>query len=96
MLAPPPQSREVIRRTVDLVTTDVIVRDNTGAVRRRTSAKGDFEVFEDGVKQELVTFVLTHGGRVINDVGAPPPPVAGRDPAAAAAPGQRRRRAASS
>jgi VWFA-related protein len=70
----PPQSREVIRRSVDLVTTDVIVRDDKGQFVANLS-KGDFEVYEDGVKQELVTFVLTHGGRVINDVGAPPPPV---------------------
>ena len=74
VLAPPPQSREVIRRTVDLVTTDVIVRDDKGQFVANLG-KGDFEVYEDGVKQELVTFVLTHGGRVINDVGAPPPPV---------------------
>ena len=59
-------------------------------------AKEDFEVLEDGVKQELVTFVLTHGGRVLNDVGAPPPPVQEGHPAAAAAPDQRRGRAASS
>jgi VWFA-related protein len=74
VLAPPPQSREVIRRTVDLVNTDVIVRDDKGQFVANLN-KGDFEVYEDGVKQELVTFVLTHGGRVINDVGAPPPPV---------------------
>jgi VWFA-related protein len=71
ILAPPPQ---VIRSRVDLVTTDVIVRDDKGQFVANL-AKGDFEVYEDGVKQELVTFVLTHGGRVINDVGAPPPPV---------------------
>ena len=32
-------------------------------------------MLEDGVKQDLITFVLTHGGRVLNDVSAPPPPV---------------------
>jgi VWFA-related protein len=74
ILAPPQQSREVIRRSVDLVTTDVIVRDEKGQFVPNLS-KNDFEVLEDGVKQELVTFVLTHGGRVINDLGVPPPPV---------------------
>ena len=74
ILAPVPQSRDVIRRSVDLVTTDVIVRDDKGQFVANL-AKGDFDVLEDGVKQDLVTFVLTHGGRVINDVGAPPPPV---------------------
>ncbi len=34
--------------------------------------KDDFEVFEDGVKQEIVSFTLVHGGRVFN-VTAPPP-----------------------
>jgi VWFA-related protein len=71
ILTPPQQ---VIRSRVDLVTTDVIVRDEKGQFVANL-AKGDFEVYEDGVKQDLVTFVLTHGGRVINDIGAPPPPV---------------------
>jgi len=71
---PPQQSRDVIRRSVDLVTSDVIVRDDKGQFVANL-AKGDFEVYEDGVKQDLVTFVLTHGGRVINDIGLPPPPV---------------------
>lgn len=70
----PPQAREVIRRSVDLVTSDVIVRDDQGLFVSNL-AKNDFEVYEDGVKQDLVTFVLTHGGRVINDVSAPPPPL---------------------
>jgi len=74
ILAPSAQQREVIRRSVDLVTSDVIVRDPSGQFVA-TLGKGDFEVYEDGVKQELVTFVLTHGGRVLNDVGAPPAPV---------------------
>jgi len=68
------QPREVIRRSVDLVTSDVIVRDDQGQFIA-SLAKNDFEVYEDGVKQDLVTFVLTHGGRVINDVSAPPPPL---------------------
>jgi VWFA-related protein len=69
-----PQTREVIRRSVDLVTSDVIVRDDQGQFVS-SLAKNDFEVYEDGVKQDLVTFVLTHGGRIINDVSAPPPPL---------------------
>jgi len=67
-------SREVIRRSVDLITTDVIVRNNDGQFVADLS-KGDFDVLEDGVKQNLVTFVLTHGGRILNDTAAPPPPV---------------------
>jgi len=49
----------------------VIVRNNNGEFIPDLR-KSDFEVFEDGVKQEVVTFVLTHGGRVLN-VEAPPP-----------------------
>jgi VWFA-related protein len=75
VLAPTPQqSRETIRRSVDLVTSDVIVRDDQGQFVSNL-AKADFDVYEDGVKQDLVTFVLTHGGRVINDIAAPPPPL---------------------
>src|SRR5262245_39231066 len=75
VLTPPPQqTREVIRRSVDLVTSDVIVRDDQGLFVSSLS-KADFDVYEDGVKQDLVTFVLTHGGRVINDISAPPPPL---------------------
>jgi VWFA-related protein len=59
---------------VDLVTSDVIVRDDQGQFVSSLS-KNDFDVYEDGVKQDLVTFVLTHGGRVINDISAPPPPL---------------------
>jgi VWFA-related protein len=69
-----PPAREVIRRSVDLITTDIIVRNSDGQFVADLS-KGDFDVFEDGVKQDVVTFVLTHGGRILNDVAAPPPPV---------------------
>jgi VWFA-related protein len=74
LIAPPQGARDVIRRSVDLVTNTVIVRDDQGQFVANLG-KNDFDVFEDGVKQDLVTFVLTHGGRVINDVSAPPPPV---------------------
>jgi VWFA-related protein len=74
ILTPNQQPREIIRRSVDLVTTDVIVRDGSGQFVANL-AKNDFEVLEDGVPQNLITFVLTHGGRVLNDIGAPPPPV---------------------
>lgn len=70
----PPRSDQVIRARVDLVTTDVIVRDNTGQFIADLK-KEDFEVFEDEVKQELVSFMLSHGGRIFN-VAAPPPPIA--------------------
>ena len=70
----PQRSGEVIRRSVDLITQDVIVRDTQGQFVADLT-KNDFDVYEDGVQQNVVTFVLTHGGRVINDISAPPPPV---------------------
>src|SRR5690349_16393166 len=74
VLMAPQAPREIIRRSVDLVTNTVIVRDDKGQFVAN-HGKNDYDVYEDGVKQELITFVLTHGGRVLNDVSAPPPPV---------------------
>jgi VWFA-related protein len=69
--APAPSS-QVIRRSIDLVTSDVIVRDDKGAFVPSLN-KADFDVYEDGVKQDVVSFVLVHGGRTLNtDVSAPP------------------------
>lgn len=63
---------QTIRRSFDLITTDVIVRNNRGQFVADLK-KDDFEVYEDGVRQNIVSFVLTHGGRIFN-VAAPPPP----------------------
>ena len=62
---PPTRSDQVIRRAIDLVTTDVVVRDNSGQFVADLK-KEDFEVYEDGIKQDVVSFVLTHGGRIYN------------------------------
>jgi VWFA-related protein len=62
------------RVAVDLVTTDVIVRDQRDQFVSDLKPE-EFEVFEDGVKQNVVSLVLTHGGRVFN-VQAPPPATA--------------------
>lgn len=55
---------------VELVTTDVIVRDSKGQfvpdLRR-----DDFEVYEDGVKQDLISMVLNRGGRQTNIITPP-------------------------
>lgn len=55
-----------------MVTTDVIVRDDSGQFMADLK-KEDFDVSEDGVKQDVLSFVLTHGGRVYNDSGDKPP-----------------------
>jgi VWFA-related protein len=75
---PPPagqsgqQTTPDFKTRVDVVTMDVIARDNNG-VFVSDLKKEDFEIYEDGVKQDIVSFTLVHGGRVYN-VAAPPPP----------------------
>ena len=59
--------RQVIRSGVTYVTTDLAVRNDRGQFVANLG-KGDFEVYEDGVKQEIVTFVVTHGGQVLNEI----------------------------
>jgi VWFA-related protein len=49
------QPRPVFRTNTQLVSVDVIVRDNAGAVVRGLTAK-DFEVTEDGKPQEIRSF----------------------------------------
>src|SRR5215203_2362616 len=66
------QPREVIRRALDIITTDVMVRDNSGQFVADLN-KDEFEVYEDGVKQDVQSFVLTHGGRVYNQTLPTPP-----------------------
>ena len=63
---------QVIRTGVELITTDVIVRDHRGQFIADLK-KEEFELLEDGVKQNVISFTLTHGGRSYN-VAAPPPP----------------------
>jgi VWFA-related protein len=68
-----PPAQPTFRSTVDLVTTDAIVRGKNGAFIAELT-KDDFEVWEDGVKQSIVSFVLVHGGRAFNLQAPPPPP----------------------
>ncbi|MEI6666877.1 MAG: VWA domain-containing protein [Acidobacteriota bacterium] len=65
------EQRPVFRTSVDLVTTDVIVRDGRGQFVADL-AKDQFQVFEDGVPQSVSSLVLVHGGRVSN-LALPPP-----------------------
>jgi VWFA-related protein len=75
--APAPQTpgQPTFRVSVDLVTTDVIVRDKTNDQFIADLKPSEFEVYEDGVKQDIVSLVLTHGGRVFNVQTPPPAPV---------------------
>jgi VWFA-related protein len=58
---------------INLVTTDVIARDGRGTFLSDLT-KDDFTVFEDGIKQEIASLVLVHGGRTFNLQTAAPPP----------------------
>lgn len=72
--APPPvASDQTFRVLIDLVTTDVIVRNERGQFLADLT-RDEFEVFEDGVKQDLASLTLVHGGRVTGLIAPPPPP----------------------
>ena len=57
------------------MTTDVIVRDVKNDQFIADLKPTDFEMYEDGVKQELASMVLVHGGRVYNTLAPPPAPL---------------------
>jgi VWFA-related protein len=69
------QQTPTFRSTAELVTTDVIVRDAKTDQFMADLKPSDFEVLEDGVKQELASMVLIHGGRAYNTLAPPPAPV---------------------
>lgn len=71
--ADPQVQRPTFTRFIDLVTTDVIVRDGAGQFVADLT-KDDFEVFEDDVPQEIASVQLVHGGRTFNLQAPPPPP----------------------
>lgn len=69
------QRKPVFRSSVELVITDVVVRDRNGQFLSDLKID-DFEVLEDGVPQKLVSFSMTHGGRTYNSTAAPAAPAA--------------------
>src|SRR6266704_4283325 len=74
--APPkPESQEKPTFTVqiDLVTNDVVVRDEKGNFVADLK-KDEFEIYEDGVKQDISSMTVVTGGRVNNVLAPPPPP----------------------
>jgi VWFA-related protein len=62
--------RQVIRRAVNLVEVDAVVRDAQGRFVPDLH-QSQFEVYEDGVKQEIVSFMVSYGGRVYTEGGVP-------------------------
>jgi VWFA-related protein len=69
----PTQEKPTFKVSVDMVTNDIMVRDAQGNFVPDLT-KEDFEVFEDGVKQDVVSMTLSHGGRVTNVLAAPAAP----------------------
>ena len=65
--SPSPSQQPTFRAGVTLITTDVIVRDSAGQFVADLT-ETDFEVFEDGVLQEIASLTLVHGGRVYNQL----------------------------
>jgi VWFA-related protein len=73
--AQPGQTTPTFRASVDLITTDMIARNSRTEQFISDLKLNEVEIYEDGVKQEIVSFVLTHGGRVLNLLAPPPAPV---------------------
>ena len=75
--APAPQTTQnpVFKAQVDFVTTDVLVRDGKGNFVPDLK-KDDFEVYEDGVLQDISSMIVVTGGRVTNALLPPPAPAA--------------------
>jgi VWFA-related protein len=68
-----PQQPATFRVAIDFVNMDAIVRNQQDQFVADLT-KDEFEVFEDGVKQDIQSLTLVHGGRVHNLQAAPPPP----------------------
>ena len=61
------------RSSVDLVSTDLIARDRSNRFVADLKP-GEVDIYEDGVKQTLVSFVLNHGQRNFDLLSPPTPP----------------------
>jgi VWFA-related protein len=69
---PAQQEKPTFRVQVDLVTNDVVVRDEKGNFIPDLK-KDEFEIYEDGVRQDITSMTVVTGGRVNNILAAPPP-----------------------
>ena len=68
-----PQDNPTFRLQVDLVTNDIVVRDEKGNFVSDLK-QGEFEIYEDGVKQDIASMTVVTGGKVNNLLAPPPPP----------------------
>ncbi|MBP1635465.1 MAG: VWFA-related Acidobacterial domain protein [Acidobacteria bacterium] len=68
-----PQGQQpTFRLAIDLVRTDVIVRDSRDQFVADLKP-GEFEIYEDGVKQDIVSMNVIHGGRTYSTLTLAPP-----------------------
>ncbi|HKT80471.1 MAG TPA: VWA domain-containing protein [Vicinamibacterales bacterium] len=67
------QQQPTFRVQVELVSTDVTVKDARGLFVDDLK-QDEFEVYEDGIKQKIVSMTMSHGGRISNVLAPPPPP----------------------
>jgi len=67
------QEKPTFKVQVDLVTSDIIVRDEKGNFIPDLK-KDEFEIYEDGIKQDISSMTVVTGGRVTNVLAPPPPP----------------------
>jgi VWFA-related protein len=65
--------KPTFRVQVDLVTNDIVVRDERGNFIPDLK-QNEFEVYEDGIKQDITSMTVVTGGRVTNVLAPPPPP----------------------
>src|SRR6516164_9352740 len=66
----PAQTPPTFRVQVDLVTNDVVIRDEKGNFVSDLRPE-EFRIYEDGVLQELVSMTVVTGGRVYNPMAPP-------------------------
>jgi len=71
--APAGQEKPTFKVAIDLITNDVVVRDEKGQFVPDLK-QDEFEIYEEGVKQDVVSMMVFTGGRVTNLLAAPPPP----------------------
>src|SRR5437764_3454642 len=68
------QEKPTFRVQVDLVTNDIVVRDDKSGTFIPDLKKDEFEIYEDGIKQDITSMTVVTGGRVTNVIAPPPPP----------------------
>src|SRR5215470_5413271 len=69
----PAAPQPTFRVQVDLVTNDIVVRDEKGNFVPDLK-QDEFEIYEDGVKQDISSMTVVAGGKVSNLLAPPPPP----------------------